>query len=1555
MSYELCLFGSRATRVELPAVSLQNWSFTIANEVSGFGRDLTVPMVAMHDQWCFASSTDYELWRGKAPFFERPLSEGDVYSLGVAGKGTIAIQALPLPERIPVWKRYLLRKKHPIVTVGAGEGCDVCVRGTRSVAAQHLRLEYQGQGAGTGWRLTRPSNRGLCYVNGAMLEGNHNLSYGDVIDIVGLRLAFLGEVLAVEPPALSGAILTSSLDVADEQMLRWVADVGISGSAKEPIVTFSPAPRVAPDFDMEPVDIEGPPNQQNVTDQSLMSVLGPALTSVVPMAAAAALTTTVAPVGLPMMIASAASTAFWSRRNQKERKKEAERYERLRTTKYRDYLAEKRAEVARAYQNNRTRLLERYPSAMEVVGYDEGSLELWNRNRYQQDYGFVRLGLATCESPKPVNVPAQKFTLVEDDLVDGPYMIKDEFAFMENVPVGLDLLEQSLFGIVGEGSNGGYAQVVRSILAHLATSYRYDDLKVAFICDGTREDDRKIAEAVRWLPHTWTDDRTFRFMANDPNSARTVLREIAAVAAERAVHRDNQVAPAPHYAVFVLPGVPLGSTLASTYLLDSEGKLGFTTFVCAERFGQLPNACVQVIENNAQFRGAHTVHEARTDWLEVAFDDVPVERLTALSRRLCGIRLETPETDQGIPTGLSFCDLYGIQTVEELNIAERWRTHAANESLSVPVGRGSAGVDFFFDIHEKYHGPHGLVAGTTGSGKSEMLMALILSLAVNYGPDEVAFLLVDFKGGGLANHFERDGVVLPHVVGKVTNLSGNAIQRALSAVRSENERRQRMLASSHANDVYEYGRLYRNREVAEPMPHLLIVVDEFAELKSQFPEFIDELVSVATIGRALGVHLILATQKPAGVVSGTIEANANFRLCLRVQTKEDSKSMLDVPDAARDKLAMPPGRSLIKVGAGGYLEEFQSAFTRAPYTPGMADSVKDVVRMRTLTGSVAQAPKKRGSSQEDVPTQLMATVGHIITFARDHDVRPARRLWMPELPDRLMLSSLEELPRTGDWSLEARIGRYDQPQSQHQGTATIDLSTNGGYLVAGSNGSGKSTLLQTALFDLMTTYDPTDIWVYALDFSSHMLDCLAGFPHMGGLLHEMDEEGIGKLFFLLDQIVAERRRILSGGSFLQYRQRKGGDLPAVVLAIDNYAAFREKTGDAYAANILRLAKQGQSCGIYLMVSAAGTGSSEVPTTLANNLRGRIALQLLDRFAYRDLLAGYTVSIVPDLGTPGRGMVPVGEEGLEFQVALALEAEDDFSRAELIQGLARTTAEAWEGPRARRIPCIPDDPTLSEFLDDDEVRVLLADDRSFPVGYDHASASPFALDLSTFFCYVVSGKETAGRQNFMTLLARVAARKTDPANVFLIGTGRGSCVKASEETGITYFGPEDDWSPLFSALRDEVMRRNARKHELEVQGLSDAELFETSVEDHPIFLLFEDLTSAIMRLQRDVDQAGVRGFLNVLVEKGWYHRIYVFAGLDQAETGPVRSDRLYQGITKDRAGMHFGGNVAGQQMLSFDYIQGFKQQGALEPKGIGLPATGDLCRGRGKVVVPDATR
>ena len=235
-----------------------------------------------------------------------------------------------------------------------------------------------------------------------------------------------------------------------------------------------------------------------------------------------------------------------------------------------------------------------------------------------------------------------------------------------------------------------------------------------------------------------------------------------------------------------------------------------------------------------------------------------------------------------------------MQKIEQLNILNRWQTNNPVTSLSTVIGVHSDLEPFKLDLHEKFHGPHGLIAGSTGSGKSEFIITYILSLAINYHPYEVQFVLIDYKGGGLAGAFlnKETGVKLPHLVGTITNLDTSEMNRTLVSINSELKRRQRVFNATKdalgesTIDIYKYQRLYREGKVKEPMAHLFIISDEFAELKSQQPDFMDQLISTARIGRSLGVHLILATQKPSGVVDNQIWSNTRFRVCLRVQEKK---------------------------------------------------------------------------------------------------------------------------------------------------------------------------------------------------------------------------------------------------------------------------------------------------------------------------------------------------------------------------------------------------------------------------------------------------------------------------------------------------------------------------------------------------------------------------------------------------------------------------------------------------------------------------------------------
>ena len=282
--------------------------------------------------------------------------------------------------------------------------------------------------------------------------------------------------------------------------------------------------------------------------------------------------------------------------------------------------------------------------------------------------------------------------------------------------------------------------------------------------------------------------------------------------------------------------------------------------------------------------------------------------------------------------------MYNVGMIEQLNILNRWKTNDPTKSLQAPIGVDKHREIFKLDLHEKFYGPHGLIAGMTGSGKSEFIITYILSMALNYHPNEVSFVLIDYKGGGLTGAFENKetGLKLPHLAGTITNLDTIEMNRSLASIQSELRKRQRIFNAARDSlnestiDIYKYQSLYRKGLVQEPVSHLFIVSDEFAELKDQRPEFMDQLISIARIGRSLGVHLILATQKPAGVVNDQIWSNSKFRVCLKVQDKSDSMDMIKCPDAASLK---NPGRFYLQVGYNELFTLGQAAWAGAQYYP----------------------------------------------------------------------------------------------------------------------------------------------------------------------------------------------------------------------------------------------------------------------------------------------------------------------------------------------------------------------------------------------------------------------------------------------------------------------------------------------------------------------------------------------------------------------------------------------------------------------------------------------
>ena len=591
------------------------------------------------------------------------------------------------------------------------------------------------------------------------------------------------------------------------------------------------------------------------------------------------------------------------------------------TASYKEYLLAKRKELydrteefkeARRYQNLSLKEIED-----EVSHYTN---RIYERNFNDDDFLSISIGTAPCAPSFKIECDDEVYGRAGDDLYKEMLAVYGNFKIVKDIPYVVDL-KKSHLGIVGRPD---YCRArLRNIVTQIAFFHSYHDVCIVPIIG---EDSKDEYEWMRWLPHTDIKDINVSGVISGENQRDQVLGHITRELKARSITRDEskkETRYIPHY-VFLIDESKLIINHNIMEHLNEEGvELGFSLIYMTQIENNLPENVKTVLNIEAKDEGSILMTEGNLANKKLKFDVDEINYET-FARRLNPIIHNKGVTTQ-IPENISFLDLYGVKSPEEIHIKELWNRNATHKSLSVPLGVRGKGDIVNLDLHEKAHGPHGLVAGTTGSGKSEILQSYILSLACNFHPYDVGFLLIDYKGGGMANLFKE----LPHLLGTITNLDGTESMRALASIKSELKRRQDVFNQNGVNSINKYSEKFRAGQATEPMPHLFIISDEFAELKKEQPEFMAELVSTARVGRSLGVHLILATQKPSGIVDDQIWSNSRFKLCLKVQNEADSRELLRSGDAAN---ITQPGRAYLQVGNNEIYELFQSAYSGGAYS-----------------------------------------------------------------------------------------------------------------------------------------------------------------------------------------------------------------------------------------------------------------------------------------------------------------------------------------------------------------------------------------------------------------------------------------------------------------------------------------------------------------------------------------------------------------------------------------------------------------------------------------------
>ncbi len=851
----------------------------------------------------------------------------------------------------------------------------------------------------------------------------------------------------------------------------------------------------------------------------------------------------------------------------------------FREKSYTKYLLGRRKKLFDLKRNEQEYYTYKFPSidniSKMIISTDE---RLYERIISDDDFLTISLGYYDSSPTYHIEYEDDELKYGKDDLYTDANVVYNKFNKVCDVPQIIDLKSNNL-GLIGD-KNLIHDELKR-IIMDLSFFQSYHDLNMVLLTDQMYNDDFKF---VDWLPHFKIENLNLNTHIVSEQMKEIVLGSIYNILRNRKIsleQNEKDTTFIPHI-ILIIDDLKLIINHPIMEYLTNNQELGVSLIVGANETSDLLNNIDSVYllkdKNNGLLRTIDTIEVNRLLRRDVKQDD----NYDQLSRELAKIDHKVG-IDNSIPNMVDFLEIFDAKTVSDLEIKKRWESSNIHKSINVPLGKKTVNEKLYLNLHEKAHGPHGLVAGTTGSGKSEIIQSYILSLAVTFSPYEVGFLLIDFKGGGMANLFTD----LPHLIGTITNLDGSESMRALSSIKSELKRRQKIFNDHNVNNINLYNALFKNGKANEPLPHLFIISDEFAELKKEQPEFMSELVSVARIGRTLGVHLILATQKPSGVVDEQIWSNSKFKLALKVQDEADSKEMLKTPDAAH---ITQTGRAYLQVGNNEIYELFQSAWSGALYNINNDNTQIDnnIYEINNLGQKVIINEDLSINNKEKEKTQLAAVIEEICKVYQQSDYQPVTKAWLPSLKTEIIksLNIKSNLEKINNFNSEVLIGLLDFPAKQKQIEYKMDINKDPNLLVYGGSGYGKTKVLENIIMSLSSVNNPQILQFYILDFGNAGLINYRNLSHVVNYISFDSIDKISRLKNRINKTIIERKRILSENNvnnIRMYEELTSNSLPRIVIAIDNYEVLSEIDED-FNKFLETISRDSTSLGISFIIS-----------------------------------------------------------------------------------------------------------------------------------------------------------------------------------------------------------------------------------------------------------------------------------------------------------------------------------------------------------------------------------
>ncbi len=1227
-------------------------------------------------------------------------------------------------------------------------------------------------------------NPSKVYINDYALEGNKiNLNIGDKISFYKINITILQGIFLINNPNEEVTIRETNANIKfctlpedKDYNNEEVKDIDLYQENSY----FSKSPRLRRFIETKTIELDPPPSKEKDDEVPLLMVIGPMLTMGI-----TSMTTLISTIdkinanettienSWPQLVTGVAMllstlmwpliTNFYNKYSKKRKRKEL-------IEKYGNYLKEKEKDLIAEVKLQHDILIENLISLEECINtINTRGVLFWNKRNDENDFLTVRIGNGNEKLAVEIKYPEEGFTIDEDELRKQADALVEKYEYIQNVPIGYSLYENKITAIMGSPEKS--YNFVNNMILQLITFYSYEDLKLIVF---TTEEKQKNWNYIKYLNHNFTNDKNLRFFASESESIQAVSEFLNMETNNRMIlasAENKNPNPKPYYLIIIDNYEEIKKYDFIKNITETEPNIGFSVLIVENRLSKLPSKCNNFISLTGSQAGLLKNSYEKQE--QISFNEEIKYNINMMqvSQILSNIPIEFEEGIKQLPDTITFLEMEKVGKVEQLNILNRWNTNDATVSIKSEVGVDELGNLMYLDLHEKYHGPHGLVAGTTGSGKSEFIITYILSMAINYSPDYVSFILIDYKGGGLAGAFENKvtGVYLPHLAGTITNLDKAEMDRTLVSIDSEVKRRQAMFNAARDKlgestiDIYKYQRFYRENKLSEPIPHLFIICDEFAELKSQQPDFMDNLISVARIGRSLGVHLILATQKPSGVVNDQIWSNTKFRVCLKVQDEADSKEMLKRPDAAFIKQT---GRFYLQVGMDEYFALGQSGWCGAKYFPSnkIVKQVDKSINFIDDCGRHIKSIQASGGNKTEAQGEQLAAIMKNIIEVSKKVKKQAKRLWLENIPPIILVENvIKKYNVTKEaYNVKAIIGEYDAPEKQEQGLLEYSFLEDGNTIIYGLDSSEKEMLLNSIIYSTIIMYTSEEINYYIIDYGSESLRKFNNFPQVGGMVFASEDEKFKNLIKLIRNEIKERKKLFSsyGGEYTNYIKNSKNQLPLKVIILNNYDSIYENNQDLYDY-FPDLVRDSERYGVIFILTA--NASNSVGSKISQNFKNAYAYRLKDSAEYSSMFNSRKKIEPRDI--VGRGIVNNGELH-EFQTCSIVEKEEELN--DYLISLAKNMHD--NNPTAEKIPTLPDKITF------DIVSNSLKDLTSVPIGISKTELEIVSYDFTVSPGTIISSNKLANMQPFIASLAYLFTRIPNTDTFFIDGVNKYNSMK-----------------------------------------------------------------------------------------------------------------------------------------------------------------------------------